>query len=130
MPVLSPAVRRFMPSASFGHVLSWHGARLTQGLSMGVLGGCSLVLAVTVGCLQPTLQGATIDVVRQPALVAHCTLQTEGTYTAIGERNALTLAKNAAADKGGNVLLITSITKPEAFTTEVHGKIYACARTP
>ena len=130
MPVLSPAVRRFMPSASFGHVMHCHGARLTQGISMGGLGGCGLVLAVTVGCLQPTMQSDTIDVVRQPALVAHCTLKTEGTYTAVGENNALTLAKNAAADKGGNVLLITSITKRDAFTTEVQGKIYACARTP
>ena len=130
MLVLSHAVRRFVPSASFGHVMHCHGARLTQGIYMGVLGGCGLVLAMTVGCLKPTMQSETIDVVRQPELVAHCTLKTEGTYTAVGENNALTLAKNAAADKGGNVLLITSITKRDAFTIEVHGRIYACARTP
>jgi len=49
----------------------------------------------------------------------------------VGETNALTLAKNAAAEKGGNVILITSITntKRDAFTTEVHGRIYTCPRT-
>jgi len=93
-----------------------------------VLSGCGLLLAVTAGCLKPTLQSETIDVVHQPELVAHCTLQTEGTYTAVGESNALTLAKNAAAEKGGNVLLITSMTKRDAFTTEVHGRIYTCPR--
>jgi len=93
-----------------------------------VLGVCSLLLALTGGCLKPSLQGEAIEVIHQPALVAHCTLKTEGTYTAVGEHNALTLAKNAAADKGGNVLLILAITKSASFTTEVHGKIYACPR--
>jgi hypothetical protein len=109
MPMLSQAIGRVVPLAS--------------------LGGCCLMLAVTVGCLRPTMQSETINVVRQPELVAHCTLKMEGTYTAVGENNALTLAKNAAAEKGGNVLLLTSITKRDTFTTEVHGQIYACPRT-
>ena len=128
MPVLSPAVRRCVSPTSLGHVIYRHGARLRQGIYIGVLSGCGLLLAVTAGCLKPTLQSETIDVVHQPELVAHCTLQTEGTYTAVGESNALTLAKNAAAEKGGNVLLITSMTKRDAFTTEVHGRRYTCPR--
>src|SRR5262245_4271843 len=107
----------------------YDGARLRRGIAIGVLVGCSLLLAVTVGCLKPTLQSETIDVVRQPELVAHCTLRTEGTYTAVGETNALTLAKNAAAEKGGNVLLVTSITKRDPFATDVRGMIYTCPRT-
>jgi hypothetical protein len=129
MPMLSQAVRCFVSPVSFGRVIQPYGARLTQGIYMGLLGGCGLLLAVTVGCLKPTLQSDTIDVVRQPELVAHCTLITEGTYTAVGETNTLTLAKNATAENGGNVLLITSMTKRDTFTTEVHGWIYACPRT-
>jgi len=128
MPVLPHAVRRSVSSAAFGHVMRHYGARLRQGIYTGVLSGCGLLLAVTAGCLKPSLQSETIDVVRQPELVAHCTLSTEGTYTAVGETNAITLAKNAAAEKGGNVLLITSMTKRDAFTTEVHGRIYTCPR--
>ena len=43
---------------------------------------------------------------------------------------ALTLAKNAAAERGGNVLLTVSISKGDNFTTEVYGKIYACSQKP
>lgn len=118
MRVLSCALRCWRLPGSFGRLVR-----------VGVRGGCCLGLAVTVGCLPPTVQSDTIDVIRQPELVAHCTLKTAGTYTAVGETNALTLAKNAAAEKGGNVLLLTSITKRDAFTTEVHGQIYACSRT-
>jgi len=64
MPVLLHAVRRFVPSASFGPIMPRYGNRLAQGICMGVLGGCGRVLAVTVGCLTPTLQSETIDVVR------------------------------------------------------------------
>lgn len=115
MPVRSHTLRRALPP------LARHCVR-------GVLGGSCLLLAVSAGCLRPAERSDTIDVVRQPEVVAHCTLKTEGTYTAIGETNALTLAKNAAVDKGGNVLLIVSTTKRDPLTTEVHGKIYDCKR--
>ena len=48
---------------------------------------------------------------------------------AVNKQNALNLTKNIAADKGGNVFLIPSISKRDAFTTEVHGKMYAYPRT-
>ena len=83
---------------------------------------CALMLAVTCGCLSLTAQGASIDVVSNPELVKYCTLQGEGKYTAVGEKNALTLAKNAAAERDGNVLLTVSISKGNNFTTEVYGK--------
>ena len=91
---------------------------------------CALMLTVTCGCLSLTAQGARIDVVSNPELVKYCTLQGEGKYTAVGEKNALTLAKNAAAERGGNVLLTVSISKGDNFTTEVYGKIYACTQKP
>ena len=88
------------------------------------------MLTVTCGYLSPTAQGASIDVVSNPELVKYCTFQGEGKYTAVGEKNALTLAKNAAAERGGNVLLTVSISKGDSFTTEVYGKIYACEHKP
>ena len=91
---------------------------------------CGLVLTVSCGCLSPTAQGERIDVVSNPELVKYCTPKGEGKYTAVGEKNALTLAKNAAAERGGNVLLTVSITKGDNFTTEVYGKIYACTPKP
>jgi len=91
---------------------------------------CGLVLTVTCGCLRPTAQGESIDVVSNPELVKYCTPKGEGKYTAVGEKNALTLAKNAAAERGGNVLLTVAISKGDSFTTEVYGKIYACTQKP
>ena len=91
---------------------------------------CSLGLTVLFGCLSPTLQSERIDVVSNPELVKYCTPQGEGKYTAVGEKNALTLAKNAAAERGGNVLLTVSISKGDSFTTEVYGKIYTCPQKP
>jgi hypothetical protein len=91
---------------------------------------CGLVLTVICGCLSPTVQGESIDVVSNPELVKYCTPKGEGKYTAVGEKNALTLAKNAAAERGGNVLLTVSISKGDSFTTEVYGKIYACTQKP
>ena len=91
---------------------------------------CGLVLTVTCGCVSSTVQGERIDVVSNPELVKYCTLKGEGKYTAVGEKNALTLAKNAAAERGGNVLLTVSISKGDSFTTEVYGKIYACSQKP
>jgi hypothetical protein len=72
------------------------------------------------------MQGERVDVVTNPDLVRHCTLKSEGQYTALGEKNALTMAKNAAAERGGNVLLVTTIKKSESLTTEVQAKIYVC----
>ena len=69
-------------------------------------------------------------VIQANPLNVGCTLQGEGKYTAVGEKNALTLAKNAAAERGGNVLLTVSISKGDNFTTEVYGKIYACTQKP
>jgi len=91
---------------------------------------CGLGLTVTFGCLSPTAQSARIDVVSNPELVKYCTPKGEGKYTAIGEKNALTLAKNAAAERGGNVLLTVSMNKGDNLTTEVHGQIYACPQKP
>ena len=91
---------------------------------------CALVLTVTFGCLSLTAQGARIDVESNPELIKYCTLQGEGKYTAVGEKNALTLAKNAVAERGGNVLLTVSISKGDNFTTDVYGKIYACSQKP
>ena len=54
----------------------------------------------------------------------------EGTYTAIGEKNALTMAKNATAKNGGNVFLLVATDKGDALTTSVNGKIYVCTRRP
>jgi len=85
---------------------------------------------MTCGCLSPTAQSERIDVVSNPELVKYCTPKGEGKYTAVGEKNALTLAKNAAAERGGNVLLTVSISKGNSFTTDVYGKIYACTQTP
>lgn len=84
-------------------------------------------LLVLVGCVSPSLQSGRIDVVYNPDLVQHCTPKGEGKYTTLGETNALTMAKNATAERGGNVLLVVGITKGEALTTEVQGKMYACA---
>jgi hypothetical protein len=89
-----------------------------------------LMLTLTCGCLSPTAQSKRIDVVTNPELVKYCTPKGEGKYTAIGENNALTLAKNAAVERGGNVLLTVSIHKGDSFTTEVYGKIYACEHKP
>ena len=89
-----------------------------------------LLLTMTFGCLSPTAQSVRIDVVSNPELVKYCTHKGEGKYTAVGENNALTLAKNAAAERGGNVLLTVSIHKGDSFTTEVYGKIYACEHKP
>lgn len=91
---------------------------------------CGLGLTMIYGCVSPTVQGERIDVVSNPELVKYCTPKGEGKYTAVGEKNALTLAKNAAAERGGNVLLTVSITKGDNFTTEVYGKIYACTPKP
>ena len=52
---------------------------------------CSLVLTMTCGCLSPTAQSERIDVVSNPELVKYCTPKGEGKYTAVGEKNALTL---------------------------------------
>jgi len=91
---------------------------------------CGLVLTVSCGCLSRTVQAERIDVVSNPELVKYCTPKGEGKYTAVGEKNALTLATNAAAEHGGNVLLLVSSTKGNNFTTEVYGKIYACTQKP
>ena len=99
-------------------------------MHVGVVVVCGLVLMMTFGCLSPTLQSARVDVVSNPELVKSCTLKSEGRYSAVGEKNALTLARNAAAERGGNVLLLMSINKTDALTTEVHGKIYACEHKP
>ena len=80
---------------------------------------CGLGLTVTFGCLSPTAQGERIDVVSNPELVKYCTSKGEGKYTAVGEKNALTLAKNAAAERGGNVLLTVSINKGDSFSTRL-----------
>jgi len=85
---------------------------------------------VTFGCLSPTLRSERVDVISNPELVKSCTLKSEGRYAAVGEKNALTLAKNAVAERGGNVLLLMSINKTDTLTTEVHGKIYACEPKP
>jgi hypothetical protein len=69
-------------------------------------------------------------VVSNPELVKYCTSKGEGKYTAIGEKNALTLAKNATAEHGGNVLLTVSINKSDTLTTAVQGKFYACEQKP
>ena len=89
-----------------------------------------LLLTVTFGCVGSTTQSERIDVVTNPELVTHCTLKGEGKYTAVGEKNALTLAKNAAAERGGNVLLTVDIDKSSSLTTAVHGKFYACEQKP
>ena len=89
-----------------------------------------LVLIVTFGCVSPVAQSERIDVVSNPELVKHCTPKGEGKYTAVGEKNALTIAKNAAAERGGNVLLTVAINKSDSLTTAVHGKIYACEQKP
>ena len=91
---------------------------------------CGLVLTATFGCLSPTRQSERIDVVSNPELVKHCIPQGEGKYTAVGEKNAMTLAKNATAERGGNVLLTVSIHKGDSLTTEVYGKLYACPPKP
>ena len=96
----------------------------------GIMALCGLALTVTFGCLSPTVQSERIDVVSNPELVKYCTPKGEGKYTAVGEKNALTLAKNAAAERGGNVLLTVAISKGDSFTTEVYGKIYACPPKP
>jgi hypothetical protein len=99
-------------------------------MKVGVIVVCSLGLMVIFGCLSPTLQSERIDVVSNPELVKYCTLKSEGRYSAVGEKNALTLAKNATAERGGNVLLTVAINKIDTLTTEVHGKIYACEHKP
>jgi hypothetical protein len=76
------------------------------------------------------VQAERIDVISNPELVKYCTPKGEGKYTAVGEKNALTLATNAAAEHGGNVLLLVSSTKGNNFTTEVYSKIYACTQKP
>src|SRR5207244_13408604 len=83
-----------------------------------------LLLTMTFGCLSPTAQSARIDVVSNPELVKYCTPKGEGKYTAVGENNALTLAKNAAAERGGNVLLKISIHMSDRLYTEGNGNIY------
>lgn len=90
-----------------------------------LIAGAGLVLVA--GCVSPSLQSERLDVVYNPDLVQHCTLKGEGKYTTLGESNALTMAKNAAAERGSNVLLVLSIRKGEALTTEVQGKMYSCA---
>ena len=72
----------------------------------------------------------TVDVIQNPDLVKNCTLKSEGTYMALGEKNALTMAKNAAVKNGGNVILLLALDKSDSLTTAVNGKIYACARRP
>ena len=99
--------------------------RLQRAIALG-----SLMLTVTCGCLSLTAQGERIDVVNNPELVKYCTPKGEGTYTAVGEKNALTLAKNAAAERGGNVFLTVSISKGDSFTTAVYGRIYKCTSKP
>ena len=91
---------------------------------------CGLMLTATCGCLSLTAPGERIDVVSNPELVKYCTPKGEGKYTAVGEKNALTLAKNATAERGGNTLLTVSISKGDSFTNEVYGKIYACPQKP
>src|SRR4029453_19530097 len=95
--------------------------RLQRLIALGGLG-----LMGPFGCLSPTAQGERIDVVTNPELVKYCTPKGEGKYTAVGENNALTLAKNATVERGGNVLLTVSIHKSDSFTNEVYGKKYAC----
>lgn len=99
-------------------------------MHVGVIVVCGLVLLGTFGCLSSTLQSEKIDVVSNPELVKHCTFKGDVRYAAVGEKNALTLAKNRTAERGGNVLLTTSVNKGDALTTEVLGKIYACEPKP
>ncbi len=94
------------------------------------LWGCSLLLGVSLGCVNPSLQSERVDVIQNPDLVKQCTLKSEGTYTALGEKNALTMAKNATVQKGGNVFLLTSLDRGDALTTAVSGKIYTCTHRP
>lgn len=101
-----------------------------QGNMILVRGLVLLMFIVTFGCVSPLAESERIDVVSNPELVKYCTLKNEGRYTAVGETNALNLAKNATVKNGGNVLLTVAITKSDSLTTEVHGKIYACAQKP
>ncbi len=78
------------------------------------------------GCVSPSMHSERIDVVYNPELVKNCTLKSEGRYTALGEKNALTMAKNATAERGGNVLLVVAINRADPVTTDVQGKIYTC----
>ncbi|MBM3224511.1 MAG: hypothetical protein FJZ47_12015 [Candidatus Tectomicrobia bacterium] len=96
-----------------------------QMMGMGTLG-----LTLLAGCVSPTVHSERVDVVHNPELLRSCTLKGEGKYTAVGEKNALTMARNATAERGGNVLLVLAINKGESLTTEVHGKLYACERRP
>ncbi|MGE3537854.1 MAG: hypothetical protein AB7N91_10530 [Candidatus Tectimicrobiota bacterium] len=90
--------------------------------------GCSLGLCVSLGCVSSSLHSESVDVVQNPDLVKQCALRSEGTYTAVGETNALTLARNATVKNGGNVFLLMAVDKSETLTTAVKGKIYACQR--
>ena len=89
---------------------------------------CGLGLTVTFGCLNPTAQSERIDVVSNPELVKYCTPKGEGRYTAVGEKNALTLAKNAAAERGGNVLLTVSIGKGDSSYNQPAPYNQGCSR--
>ena len=105
---VTPAWRRLLPGAG--------------------LVGCSLGLSVSLGCVSPSLHSEAVDVVRNADLVQQCTLKSEGTYTALGEKNALVLARNAVVKNGGNVFFLMSSDKSDTLTTTVNGKIYACKR--
>lgn len=100
------------------------------GLRLVILLGCSMALALPAGCLRETISSASIDTVYNPELVKDCTLKSTGSYEAIGEKNALTMARNAVAQKGGNVMLITTITRSDWLTTTVEARIYLCDRRP
>ena len=96
----------------------------------GKMALCSLILTATFGCVGTTTQSEKIDVVTNPELVKNCMLKREAEYTAIAEKNALTIAKNKTAEHGGNVFLLVDVDKSSTLTTTVHGKIYACEQKP
>ncbi len=100
------------------------------GFRLMILLGGSVLLALLAGCLQEKIPSTSIDTVYNSELVRDCMLQSSGTYEAIGEKNALTMARNAVAQKGGNVLLITAITRSDWWTTRVEARIYLCDRRP
>jgi hypothetical protein len=67
--------------------------------------------------------------VQRCEMVAHCTLKIEGIPMAVCKKIAPHLAKNPAADKGGDVPLITSISIYDAFTTKVREDLRVLTHT-
>jgi hypothetical protein len=109
MQMLSTVVRRDVQRRAYGSMSAANRMHVTRGIRTGLILGCGLALSVTLGCLSPTIQSETVDVVRNPDLVKDCLLKSDGTYSAIGEKNTMTLARNAVVQNGGNVLLLLSV---------------------